>query len=83
MTVYWRAQGEAAFESVTATASGDTFTAEIPDQPDGTTIEYRVTTRLSDGTELVYPQNPADPDYAFYVGPLVPVYCTDFESDPT
>ncbi|MBZ0235278.1 MAG: M36 family metallopeptidase, partial [Deltaproteobacteria bacterium] len=82
MTVYWRVEGEIAFQPVTAAAGGDTFTAEIPAQRDGTTIEYRVVTRLSDGTELAYPQNPAEPNYAFYVGPLVPVYCTDFESDP-
>ncbi len=82
VTVYWRRQGEAAFESVTATASAGTFTAAIPAQPDGTTIQYRVVSRLTDGTEFKYPHNPADPNYELYVGPLVPVYCTDFETDP-
>jgi MYXO-CTERM domain-containing protein len=82
MTVYWRLRGNAAFESVTATRSGDTFTAAIPTQADGAIVQYRVSTRLSDGTEFDYPQNPADPNYEFYVGPLVPVFCTDFETDP-
>ncbi|HUQ05372.1 MAG TPA: M36 family metallopeptidase [Kofleriaceae bacterium] len=82
VTVYWRLKGASAFESVSATMGGDTFTADIPAQANGAIVQYRVSARLDDGTEFAYPQNPGDPNYEFYVGPLVPVYCTDFESDP-
>ena len=37
---------------------------------------------LSDGTNIVYPDNPADPLYEFFVGPVEEIYCTDFEADP-
>src|SRR5690348_3658760 len=60
--------------------SSNTPTAVIPTQPDGTVVEYTVKTTLSDGSMLVYPQNPADPKYQFYVGTVTPIKCFDFET---
>ncbi len=82
VTLEWRLGPAAALQSVVATRTGETFSADIPAQADGSIVQYRVSARLADGTQFVYPQNPADTMYEFYVGPLVPVFCTDFETDP-
>lgn len=61
-------------------ASGQTWSAQIPTQPDGTVVLYHVKVTLDDGTQLSYPQNPADPDYQMYVGNVETIWCADFES---
>ena len=66
--------------SVTLTGSGNTWSGAIPSQPDNTVVEYKVTVTLSDGSTIAYPQNPADPKYQFYVGPVTPIKCFDFEA---
>ena len=65
------------------TDGGATFAATIPDQADGEVIQYQVYAELSDGSTRLLPQNAADPWYELYVGGVTPIYCTDFESDPT
>jgi cysteine-rich repeat protein len=62
------------------TASGTTWSAQIPTQPNNTVVQYSVTVTLSDGSNLTYPQNAADPQYQFYVGPVTKIACFDFES---
>ncbi|MGE5180700.1 MAG: MYXO-CTERM sorting domain-containing protein [Acidobacteriota bacterium] len=62
------------------TAAGDTWSVQIPAQPDGTVVEYKLTIVLSDGSQVVYPDNPADPKYQFFVGQVTPIKCWDFES---
>src|SRR5439155_4857228 len=54
--------------------------ANIPTQPDGTVVTYHVTVQLADGSKVSYPQNPADPDYQFYVGNVDEIYCANFEN---
>ena len=66
--------------SIPLVASGNTWSAAIPTQPDNTVVEYSVTITLSDNSMLVYPQNPADPKYQFYIGPTQVIQCFDFES---
>ena len=61
------------------TASGETWSAEIPTQPDGTVVLYHVTVTLGDGSSMRYPQNPADPEYQMYVGNVETIWCADFE----
>ncbi len=56
--------------------------AVIPPQAAGTVVNYTVTIRVSNGSALIYPNNPADPAYEVYVGPVEVIYCTDFEGDP-
>jgi MYXO-CTERM domain-containing protein len=65
---------------VPLTASGETWTANIPTQPDGTVVLYHVTVTLSDGSSLQYPQNKADPEYQMYIGNVNKIWCADFES---
>jgi MYXO-CTERM domain-containing protein len=56
--------------------------ATIPEQPAGTVVQYAVTIRMAEGTVVTIPQNRAAPMLEFYVGEVVPLYCTDFERDP-
>ncbi len=65
------------------TASGDAFVGTIPSQPENTVVDYQLEVDLADGSSKGFPANAADPWYEFYVGEVVPLYCTDFdEQDP-
>jgi cysteine-rich repeat protein len=65
-----------------ATADGDVWTAEMPLPDDGDVAQYNMRVKFADGTEMVFPDNRADPYYQVYRGDLMPLYCTDFETDP-
>ncbi len=65
-----------------ATANGDVWTAEMPLPDDGDVAQYHMRIKFADGSEMVFPDNRADPYYQVYRGDLMPLYCTDFESDP-
>lgn len=58
------------------------YEAAIPSVPAGSVVEYKVVVDFADGSSEEYPTNPADPLYQFYVGEVVELYCTDFETDP-
>ncbi len=75
----WNPRGMTGGE-VQLTGSNNTWTGDIPTQPDGTVVEYSVTVTLSDGSTQAYPDNKADPKYQFYVGPVTPIKCWDFET---
>ena len=60
----------------------DIFTGTIPTADDGDVVLYSVKVEFADGSSKRFPDNPADPLYEFYVGEIVELYCTDFESDP-
>ncbi len=65
------------------TADGtDLFTASIPVEGEGMVVRYMVRVELSDGTVKTFPENRADPMYETYVGDVVEIYCTGFETDP-
>ncbi|HVV81603.1 MAG TPA: myxococcus cysteine-rich repeat containing protein [Kofleriaceae bacterium] len=82
IVLQWRLRGDGALQSLPLTRTGNDYRASIPTQPDGSIVQYKVTVTIANGTNIDYPANVADPLYEYYVGPLVPVYCTDFESDP-
>jgi cysteine-rich repeat protein len=56
------------------------FVADIPEQIDGTTVLYKVVLTLSDANTVTFPNNPADEYYEFFVGPVEPIQCFDFEN---
>jgi MYXO-CTERM domain-containing protein len=64
---------------INLSASGNTWSAAIPMQPDGTVVLYSVAVTLSDGTTITYPQNKADTQYQMYVGAVTKIWCDDFE----
>jgi cysteine-rich repeat protein len=77
----WRPRGANSSESIAMTSVAAGFTAALPQQPDGAVLEYRIKATLSDGITFSFPDNPADPWYQRYYGPVVPIYCTGFEGD--
>jgi MYXO-CTERM domain-containing protein len=69
-------------ESITMSGGPEAFKAEIPKQTAGEVVSYHVDVDLEVGTSMSFPDNEADPKYAFFVGNVTPIYCTDFENDP-
>ncbi len=78
--VDWKRRGDGALSHVNLTPNGDRYEGAIPTQPEGTVVQYQVVVTLSDGSMVRYPNNPADPLYEFYVGPVEIVRCFDFEA---
>ncbi len=77
--VSWRLRGTSD-ATVAMTLANGTLTGAIPSQPNGSVVQYKVTLTLSDGTKVSYPNNAADPYYEWYVGPVTPVWCSNFEA---
>ncbi len=65
-----------------ATAAGDVWRAEMPLPDDGDVAQYHLRVKFADTTEMIFPDNRADPWFQVYRGDVVPLYCTDFESNP-
>jgi cysteine-rich repeat protein len=75
----WKPRGASGGGQVPLTQTGDTYTGDIPAQPDGTVVQYKVTMSLSDGSTISFPQNNADPFYEFYVGQVTTLWCASFD----
>ncbi|MFO0551794.1 MAG: MYXO-CTERM sorting domain-containing protein [Polyangiaceae bacterium] len=81
--VAWRDRSAPNAEAdIPLTIEGSKLSATIPMQPADTVVEYKVEVDL-EGQTIEMPKNAADPYYQFYIGDVVPLYCTDFEADPT
>ena len=57
------------------------FWAELP-LAIGESVLYQAVVAFADGSMMVLPDNIADSNYQLYQGPTIPLYCTDFETDP-
>ncbi|HEX2691616.1 MAG TPA: hypothetical protein VHN14_33625, partial [Kofleriaceae bacterium] len=78
-TLAWRLRGGSPSQ-IPLAASGTTFSATIPTQPEGSIVEYNITLTLSNGATRVFPDTQADPYYQFYVGTPTKLWCADFEN---
>ncbi|HVV86021.1 MAG TPA: DUF4215 domain-containing protein [Kofleriaceae bacterium] len=58
------------------------WTAAMPLPDDGDVALYHFRIGFTDGSQMTFPDNRADPWYQVYRGDVVPLYCTDFEDDP-
>src|SRR5262249_34170390 len=65
---------------MSSSAEGYAATIPAPSMTDEV-VQYRVDVTLESGEGLSFPENLADPLYELYVAEVVPIYCTDFESD--
>lgn len=81
VSLQWKLSTQTSVKTIAMTHDG-AWRGEIPAQADGSEVQYRVVVTLESGAKVTYPDNEADSLYSFYVGPLQPVYCTDFETDP-
>jgi cysteine-rich repeat protein len=77
--ITWRLRGGS--DAVVAmNLANDNYVGSIPSQPVGSVVQYKITLTLAGGAKVVYPNNPADPYYEFYVGPVEKIWCSDFET---
>ncbi|HUQ06663.1 MAG TPA: DUF4215 domain-containing protein [Kofleriaceae bacterium] len=67
---------------VAADVTDDVWTAAMPLPDDGDVAQYHMRVKFADDSEMVFPDNRADPWFQVYRGDVMPLYCTDFESDP-
>lgn len=82
--ISWRLRENHGMSGTAAMApEGDALVGVIPPQPPGNVVQYRVELRLAGGALIAFPDNPADPRYELFIGETVPLYCTDFEADPS
>jgi len=61
---------------------GSPWTGAFPTVPPGTLVGYTVEAQRDDGTSVVFPQNPADPEYQLFVGPAINIWCERMDHDP-
>ncbi|WP_428262288.1 DUF4215 domain-containing protein [Haliangium sp.] len=85
--VVWEVPGTDEGDVIEATgALGDDgaalYRADIPAQAAGARVRYHIELETADGGTWSFPDNLGATEHEFYVGDLMPLYCTDFESDP-
>ncbi len=82
-TLSWGRRGAPeASGSVAMTYSDGVATGTMPPQPEGEVMLYKVSVTLTNGEQIDFPNNAADPMYEVFIGDVRPIFCTDFESDP-
>ncbi|HEU0033508.1 MAG TPA: MYXO-CTERM sorting domain-containing protein [Kofleriaceae bacterium] len=74
--------GDGPASTLAMAAQGAAWSAELPDQPAGTVVTYRITATLDDASTRVLPDNRADPRYQLFVGAATPIACEHFDGDP-
>ena len=79
--VKWRWEGDDREDGAALVGEGNVLQAEIPAAEPGRVVYYQIEAEQENGTKIEYPQNPADRWYEAFYGDVIPVYCTDFESD--
>lgn len=83
VTVAWRQRDLSDSGDFSMIETAGTYEGDIPQQPEGSVVNYQVMVQFSDGAKRVFPDNAADPWYEFFVGEVVELYCNDFEgTDP-
>lgn len=82
-TLRWRVRGEdVPGEEISMTLEDGAWIGTIPPQDTGVVVEYQVDMAYTDGQEVRYPLNPADPWYQAFFGAVQPIYCFDDNADP-
>jgi hypothetical protein len=77
--VVWGVRGEQRSAVVLALKDG-VYEGEIPAQAQNTALDYQIVARAGEEIQSL-PNNMADDRYRVFVGEVIPLYCTDFETD--
>lgn len=80
-TLEYRLRSGGAITNVTMQPSAGGYSAPMPAEVAGQTLQYRVLVDYSVGAQHSLPDNMADPWYEIYVGPVETIYCTDFSGE--
>lgn len=81
-TLLWQEREDTAVSGEIALESDAVaWLGELPRGRSGSVLQYRVEIALENGQRILFPDNPADPWYELFVGEVVPIYCTDFETE--
>lgn len=81
----WRPSGrpgQPAQGSVPMTAIDPTHYTAVMPLPVDSVLEYQARLYFPDGASITLPDNYVEPYYELYAGDTVPLYCTDFATDP-
>jgi cysteine-rich repeat protein len=82
-TLRWRRRANPADDGeVPMTLVGDSLVGQLPSNDVGEVLEYQVVVKFATGEQVRFPRNQAAPRYELFIGEVVPLYCTDFETDP-
>jgi cysteine-rich repeat protein len=82
ITVAWRVGDDTPTTFALGSQDGAVWTGAFPPQRDGTVVQYHIDAALDDGSHIVLPDNPADPDYQHLFGTIVPIACEMMDHDP-
>jgi MYXO-CTERM domain-containing protein len=69
------------WQTAAAVISGDDISGDIPAFPEGSFVEWFVEVDSDDGTTTTGPEVGEIAPYSYYVGGVLPLFCTDFEAD--
>ena len=81
IAVAWESAGQRS-GTLDLAATGDTWSAPLPDVPAGAIVRYTVAITRADGTTTVRPDNPADPQYEALAGDATSLWCASMDRDP-
>lgn len=77
----WRV-GTLAGTPVAFAPNGTSWTGSLPTLPDESLVHYQIVATLDDGSTVLYPDNPADPEYTLMTGEPQKIWCEHFDADP-
>lgn len=74
----WRVRGEQSSTIVPMVPAAGGYEGFVTGVPAGEVVQYRVLVNYDTGTERSLPDNFVDPWYEYFVGEVIPLYCTGF-----
>jgi cysteine-rich repeat protein len=83
ITVTWQ-RGDGVPAQFELAGGGDSgiWAGQVPRTNDGSIVHYHVDAALDDGSNILMPDNPADPDYVVFDGSASTIECEHMDHDP-
>ncbi len=82
VAIEYRQRGSGTPSVIAAIRTDDVWQVDLPLLGDGIVVQHRMRVQFADGSDMLFPDNRADPWRELYRGDVMPLYCTDFETDP-